>query len=570
MSTSIPPHNLRETIDAMEAYMKNPELTVEQLLTIMPGPDFPTGGIVVNKDELPEIYRTGAGKIKIRGRVEVEKLKGGKEQLVITEIPYTMIGANIGKFLNDIGSLVESKTTTDIVDITNQSSKEGIRIVLELKKGADTEQLTNMLYKKTRLEDTFGVNMLAVADGRPETLGLKQIFDQVIDFQFELNTRKYKTLLNKELDKKEIQEGLIKACDVIDLIIEILRGSRDLKMAKGCLMSGATEGIRFKSEQSKAQAEKLRFTERQATAILEMRLYKLIGLEIEALMKEHDQTMKNIARYSEILNNYDEMQKVIIADLERYKKSYGEERKTDIVNAQAAVYVEKKIEEMPVVFLMDRFGYCRTVDTATYERNKEAADSESRYVLTCRNTDRLCLFTDTGKMYTAKVQELPYGKFRDKAFPIDNYSNFDSAQERIVCVSSMEDLILGTMLFVTKYGMTKTVSGYEYDVRTRTSMATKLNEGDEVLYAGLVGDHTQLVLQSAEGFFLRFPVEEIPEKKKAAIGVRAMKLSAKDHLEEVYALADGEERNILYKEKEVALQKLKNGSRDQKGTKIRV
>ena len=570
MSTSIPPHNLRETIDAMEAYMKNPELTVEDLLTIMPGPDFPTGGIVVNKDELPEIYRTGAGKIKIRGRVEVEKLKGGKEQLVITEIPYTMIGANIGKFLNDIGSLVESKTTTDIVDITNQSSKEGIRIVLELKKGADTEQLTNMLYKKTRLEDTFGVNMLAVADGRPETLGLTQIFDQVIDFQFELNTRKYKTLLNKELDKKEIQEGLIKACDVIDLIIEILRGSRDLKMAKGCLMSGATEGIRFKSEQSKVQAEKLRFTERQATAILEMRLYKLIGLEIEALMKEHDQTMKNIARYSEILNNYDEMQKVIIADLERYKKSYGEERKTDIVNAKAAVYVEKKIEEMPVVFLMDRFGYCRTVDTATYERNKEAADSESRYVLTCRNTDRLCLFTDTGKMYTAKVQELPYGKFRDKAFPIDNYSNFDSAQERIVCVSSMEDLILGTMLFVTKYGMTKTVSGYEYDVRTRTSMATKLNEGDEVLYAGLVGDHTQLVLQSAEGFFLRFPVEEIPEKKKAAIGVRAMKLSAKDHLEEVYALADGEERNILYKEKEVALQKLKNGSRDQKGTKIRV
>ena len=248
MSTSIPPHNLGETIDAMKAYMKNPQMTVEELLQIMPGPDFPTGGIVVNKDELTEIYRTGAGKIKIRGRVEVEKLKGGKEQLVITEIPYTMIGANIGKFLNDIGGLVESKTTTDIVDITNQSSKEGIRIVLELKKGADTEQLTNMLYKKTRLEDTFGVNMLAVADGRPETLGLTRIFDHVIDFQFELNTRKYKTLLNKELDKKEIQEGLIKACDVIDLIIEVLRGSRDLKMAKVCLMSGVTEGITFKSE----------------------------------------------------------------------------------------------------------------------------------------------------------------------------------------------------------------------------------------------------------------------------------------------------------------------------------
>ena len=570
MSTSIPPHNLGETIDAMKAYMKNPQMTVEELLQIMPGPDFPTGGIVVNKDELTEIYRTGAGKIKIRGRVEVEKLKGGKEQLVITEIPYTMIGANIGKFLNDIGGLVESKTTTDIVDITNQSSKEGIRIVLELKKGADTEQLTNMLYKKTRLEDTFGVNMLAVADGRPETLGLTRIFDHVIDFQFELNTRKYKTLLNKELDKKEIQEGLIKACDVIDLIIEVLRGSRDLKMAKACLMSGVTEGINFKSETSKAQASQLRFTERQATAILEMRLYRLIGLEIEALMKEHDTTMKNIARYSEILNNYDEMLKVIIADLDSYKKAYAQPRKTSIENAEAAVFVEKKMEEMQVTLLMDRFGYCRTVDMATYERNKEAADAESRYVLTCRNTDRLCIFTEKGKLHTAKIADLPFGKFRDKAFPIDNFSNFDSSQERMICICSMEDLLMGTMLFVTKYGMTKVVSGYEYDVRTRTSAATKLNEDDEVLYAGLVGDNTQIVLQSAEGVFLKFAIAEIPEKKKAAIGVRAMKLSVKDSLEQVYVMADGEDKTITYKEKEVSLQKLKNGTRDQKGTKIRV
>lgn len=570
MSTNIPPHNLGETIDAMKAYMKNPKLTVEELLDIMPGPDFPTGGIVVNKDELADIYRTGSGKIKIRGKVEVEKLKGGKEQLVITEIPYTMIGANIGKFLNDIGTLVETKKTTDIVDITNQSSKEGIRIVLELKKGADTEQLTNMLYKKTRLEDTFGVNMLAVADGRPETLGLTQIFDHVIDFQFELNTRKYRTLLNKELDKKEIQEGLIKACDVIDLIIEVLRGSRDLKMAKACLMGGVTEGIRFKSEKSKKQAAKLRFTERQATAILEMRLYKLIGLEIEALMKEHDATMKNIARYSEILNNYDEMAKVIIEELDKFKKSYAVPRKTAIENAAEAVFVEKKIEEMTVVFLMDRFGYCRTVDVSTYERNKEAADTESRHVITCRNTDRICIFTEGGKMHTAKVMELPFGKFRDKAFPIDNYSNFDSSREQIVCICSMEELLLGTMLFVTEYGMSKQVSGLEYDVRTKTSVATKLNEGDRVLYAGLVGENMQAVLQSKEGYFLRFAVDEIPEKKKAAVGVRAMKLGAKDSLENVYLMESRTERSIIYKEKEVALHKLKLAGRDQKGTRIRI
>ena len=570
MSTSIPPHNLGETIDAMKAYMKNPKLTTEDLLKIMPGPDFPTGGIVVNKDELVSIYETGSGKIKIRGKVEVEKVKGGREQLVITEIPYTMIGANIGKFLNDIGTLVETKKTTDIVDITNQSSKEGIRIVLELRKGADTEQLINMLYKKTRLEDTFGVNMLAVADGRPETLGLRQIFDHVIDFQFEVNTRKYRTLLNRELDKKEIQEGLIKACDVIDLIIEVLRGSKDLKMAKACLMSGRTEGIRFKSAASEKQAAKLRFTERQATAILEMRLYKLIGLEIEALMKEHDTTLKNIARYSEILNNYDEMAKVIIQELDKFKKTYAVPRKTVIENAEEVVFVEKKVEEMPVVFLMDRFGYCRTVDVATYERNKEAADTESRHVLTCMNTDRICIFTDSGKMHTAKVLELPFGKFRDKAFPIDNYSNFDSAQEQMVFVCSMEALLKGRMLFITKCGVGKVVNGAEYDVRTRTSQATKLNENDQVLYAGLLGEDQQIVLQSQEGYFLRFAASEIPEKKKAAVGVRTMKLGTGDFLEAVHLFRSRTESTVVYKEKEVALQKLKAGGRDQKGTKIRV
>ena len=570
MSTSIPPHNLGETIDAMKAYMKNPKLTVEELLQIMPGPDFPTGGIVINKDDLTDIYKTGSGKIKLRGKVEVEKLKGGKEQLVITQIPYTMIGANIGKFLNDISMLVETKKTTDIVDITNQSSKEGIRIVLELKKGADTERLTNMLYKKTRLEDTFGVNMLAVADGRPETLGLTQIFDHVIDFQFELNTRKYRTLLNKELDKKEIQEGLIKACDVIDLIIEVLRGSRDLKTAKACLMNGATEGIRFKSERSKKQAARLRFTERQASAILEMRLYKLIGLEIEALMREHDTTMKNIARYSEILNNYDEMAKVIMRELDKFRKAYSVPRKTVVENAKEAVFVEKKAEEMPVVFLMDRFGYCRTVDEATYDRNKEAADTESRYVISCRNTDRICIFTDSGKMHTAKVLELPFGKFRDKAFPIDNYSNYDSSKERIVCLCSMKELLSARMLFVTRRGMGKTVNGIEYDVRTKTSVATKLNEEDEVLYAGFAGENMQIVMQSEEGYFLRLPIQEIPEKKKAAVGIRLMRLGEKDSLENVYLFESRTEQSISYKEKEVALHKLKAGSRDQKGTKLRI
>jgi DNA gyrase subunit A len=232
MATSIPPHNIGEVIDGVIAYMKNPDINTKEMLEIIPGPDFPTGGIVANQDELLNIYSTGEGKIRIRGKVEVEKGKNGKQNIVVTEIPYTMIGANIGKFLNDVYSLVETRQTNDITDISNMSSKEGIRIVIELKKGADVENVKNLLFKKTRLEDTFGVNMLSVVNGKPETMGIVPIIRHNVDFQFELTTRKYNYLLKKEREKKEIQEGLIKACDVIDLIIEVLRGSKDRKMAK--------------------------------------------------------------------------------------------------------------------------------------------------------------------------------------------------------------------------------------------------------------------------------------------------------------------------------------------------
>lgn len=567
MATSIPTHNLGEVIDAVKAYMKNSEITTKQLMKHIKGPDFPTGGIVVNKDDLLNIYETGAGKIKIRGKVEVEELKGGKKRLVISEIPYTMIGAGIGKFLNDVASLVESKKTNDITDISNQSSKEGIRIVLELRKDADVENLKNMLYKKTRLEDTFGVNMLAVANGKPETMGLKSIIEHHVDFQFDVATRKYKTLLAKELDKKEIQEGLIKACDVIDLIIEILRGSKSIKEAKACLTDGITENIKFKSNISKKMASMLRFTERQATAILEMRLYKLIGLEIEALQAEHEQTLKSIARYEDILNNYDSMAEVIIEDLDAIKKTYARKRRTTVENAEEAVFEEKKIEEQEVVFLMDRFGYARTVDVSTYERNKEAADSENKYIVSCLNTGKICLFTNAGKMHQVKVPDIPYGKFRDKGTPIDNLSNYNSTEEQIVFVCDEGSLSMAKLLFATKQGMLKQVDGSEFQVAKRTIAATKLLEEDEVICVQVVTEGQSIVLQTMNGYFLRFASTEVPEKKKGAVGVRGIKLQKKDELEQVYLLEEGVEQKVLYKEKEVTLNRLKLARRDGIGTK---
>ena len=570
MATSIPPHNLAEVIDGVKAYMKDNEISVRGLMRYIKGPDFPTGGIVVNKDDLRKIYETGSGKLRIRGRVTTEKLKGGKKQLVITEIPYTMLGANIGKFLNDVASLVETKKTTDIVDISNQSSKEGIRIVLELKKDTDVENLTNMLYKKTRLEDTFGVNMLAVADGRPETLSLKQIIEHHVDFLFEVATRKYNTLLGRELEKQEIQEGLIKACNVIDLIIEILRGSKNRDQVKKCLVEGVTEGIRFKTKTSEKAASKLHFTEKQASAILDMRLYKLIGLEIEALQAEYEQTMKNIVLYKDILDHYDSMAAVIMKELDAIKKEYGTKRHTSIENAEEAVYEEKKMEETEVCFLMDRFGYMKLIDKNAYERNKEAAHSENRYVLSCMNTDKICLFTDAGKMHTIKAVDIPLVRFRDKGVPADNLSNYDSSMEQILYVAPVSQIRNDSILFVTKASMCKLVDGAEFDVTKRTIASTKLGEDDSLIFVGGSAEMEQVVLQSVGGCFLRFLKQEISVMKKTAVGVRGMKLADGDYLESAYLLGGHQEYTITYHDKPYALNKVRLAKRDTRGVKPRV
>ena len=567
MATSIPPHNFGEVIDGVIAYMKNPDITTAEMMQYIPGPDFSTGGIIANKDDLPAIYESGVGKIKIRGKIEIEKGKGGKDRMVITEIPYTMIGANIGKFLNDVYGLVESKATSDITDITNQSSKEGIRIVLELKKGADIEALENLLYKKTKLEDTFGVNMLAVADGRPETMGVVPIIRHHVKFQYEIATRKYQTLLAKEQDKKEIQEGLIRACNVIDLIIEILRGSRNIKDAKACLTDGNTDHITFKNPSSKIMAQQLNFTDRQAQAILEMRLYKLIGLEIEALMKEHDETLENIAKYEDILEHRSSMAKVIIKELTAFKKAYGKERKTVIDNLKEAVVAAKKIEEQDVVFLMDRFGYAKIVDTSVYERNKEAANAEYKHIFTCKNTDKICIFTDKGQMHLLKVLDLPYGKFRDKGTPIDNLCNYDSKEENVVYLAGLEHVSSHRMLFGTKYAMIKVVDGMEFVVAKKTTAATKLGEEDEVLTVCPLEENDTLVMATKKDMFLRIDCAQIPQKKKGAVGVRGMKLAAGDELKSIHVLHEGEEKEVEVKGKPVALHRLHVGNRDTKGVK---
>ncbi|WP_051544999.1 DNA gyrase/topoisomerase IV subunit A [Butyrivibrio sp. MC2021] len=570
MATSTPPHNLAEVIDAEIAYIQDDSLTTRDLMKYIKGPDFPTGGVVINKDELLSIYETGTGKIRLRGKVTTEKGKNGHINLVITEIPYTMIGMGIGKFMADVAELAEKKITNDIVDISNQSSKEGIRIVIELKKDTDVENFTNLLYKKTKLEDTFGVNMLAIDNGRPETMSLKEIMRACADFQFEVATRKYTTLLKKEQDKKEIQEGLIKACNVIDLVIEILRGSKDRPMAKNCLVNGVTDGINFKSRESKAMASQLLFTDAQADAILDMRLYKLIGLELDALVKEHEQTVANIYRYEDILESHESMSLVIQDELNKIKKEFRTPRKTEIDNKENAVYEEKPVEEIDVAFIMDRFGYAKTIDVNTYEKNKETIEAEFKFSFVMKNTGKVCFFTNTGNLHTVKAMDLPQAKMRDKGVPIDNISNFDTSKETIVLAASQSDLNLYRLMFTTKMSMIKIVDGGEFDVSKRTVAATKLNDDDEVVNVTVLHAQKTVILRSNEGFFLRFYVETVPEKKKAAVGVRGMRLGKNDYIRDAFFLNDQEEKAIDHNDKKLELGHLKVTSRDTKGTKVRL
>ena len=570
MSTSIPPHNLGEVVDLVQAYIDNPDMTTAEMMNLMPGPDFPTGGIIANKSDLAEIYETGSGKIKLRGKLEVElgKRRSDKDKLVITEIPYTMIGAGINKFLVDVADLVESRKLTDVVDISNQSNKDGIRIVLELKKDADIDKIKNILYKKTKLEDTFGVNMLAIAHGRPETLNLRGILKNYLEFQYENATRKYQALLDKELEKKEIREGLIKACDVIDLIIAILRGSRNLKDAKACLTTGDISNIQFKHPGFEEDAKQLRFTERQATAILEMRLYKLIGLEIMALEKEYKECLKKIAQYEKILKSRKNMNVVIKEDLENIKKEFALPRKTVIEDGREAVYEEAPMEVQEVVFVMDRFGYCKILDRATYDRNQETVEAEYKYIIPCLNTDKLCIFTNTGSLHQTKVTDIPLGKLRDKGTPIDNVSKYDGSKEEIIFLTSFGKLTGQLLLFATKMAMVKQVPAEEFITNNRTVAATKLQEGDEVAVIRVVGAESDIVLQTTGDMFLRFSMEEIPELKKNSRGVRGMKLGKGEELENVYFVSL--EPEIVYKKKEVHLNRLKIAKRDGKGSKVRL
>ena len=529
MTTSTPCHNLSELCDLCSAYVDNKDMTLEEMLSIMPGPDFPTGGIIANKSELADIYRTGSGKIKIRGKVEFVpgQRKSDKDRLVVTEIPYTMIGAGIGNFMQDTADLVESRKITDISDIGNASDKNGISIFLELKKDADVKKITGTLYKKTKLEDTFGVNMLAISGGRPEVMTLKTILEAWLSFQHQILEKKYRVLLEKEQDKREIQEGLIAAYNILDLVIAVIRGAKNRKNAEDCLIKGDISGISFKDPSFREDAQNLRFTERQAKAILEMQLYKLIGLEIMELQKAYKETMKAIREYTQILNDPAKREQLIKADLADIKSRFGYPRRTLIEDAEEAAVEETKQEDIPAIFLMDRMGYCKLCDVSAYEKNKDAISEENRWIIPTSTLGRILIFTDTGDMHLMKMSQVPFKKPREKGLPVDNLTKYKASEAEILAMDSAEALKGKLLLFMTKYANIKLVPSEEFETNNRLVQATKLEDGDAVVSIEAVSEIgiNTVACWADNGNFIRFALDDIPIMKKNSKGVRAMKLS---------------------------------------------
>lgn len=569
MATNIPPHNPEEVIDAVIAYMDRPGISIQKLMDYVPAPDFPTGGIITNASELPAIYETGEGRIRLRARTELEKGENGRTNIVITEIPYTISG-NKTKLVENLSTLVKDKVFDEIYDVRDESSKEGIRIVIEVKKGRDIENLLNGLYKKTQMEDTYGVNLLAITGGQPKLFNLKEMIEEFVLFQEELYTKEYQFLLEKAKKRLEIVEGLMKATDVIDLIIEILRGSSSVKQAKACLIEGITDDINFKSQASKKQAATLLFTEVQADAILAMPLSKLIGLEILKLHEENDTLLANIAGYEKVLSNVKELYKVIKAKLREYKKQLARERRTELVDVVAEAYVEEvKIED--IYICIDRFGYTKSMEEAAFQRASEEAKKEYPHIIKMKNTDKLCLFTNQGNMHQIKADKIPRCKMRDKGTLVHNLCKMSNDEEALLYMA-FEDMFESMLLFTIKSGYIKLVSGAEFETNRLQIAATKLDEGDEVCgvtaltASEVLAGTKKVILLTEKGLSLGFPVSEVSEFKKTSRGVKAIALEKGDSL--VFSTAvDPNAETFEYEGKILNARRVRNRKRAAKGQK---
>lgn len=568
MATNIPTHNPVEVIDAAIALMHDPCISVEELMSVCPGPDFPTGGIIVNGDELRNIYETGEGKIRVRAKCEIEAGEYGKKNIVITEIPYTSSGSK-AKLVESIVDAMRNKVFEEIADVRDESSKDGIRVVVEVKKDRDAENLLNGLYKKTLLEDTYGANFLAVKGNQPVLFNLKTMLQEFLDFQEELYTKEYNFLLDKALKRREIVSGLIRAVDVVDAIIEVLRGSDTILQAKTCLTTGAIQDIRFKTAESKAIAATFDFTERQADAILAMQLRSLVGLELKKLVDENNELEKNIKHYQKVLGKKSELYKVIEEQLLIFRERFNIPRRTVIDHIAATEYVvEEHVEELFV--LIDRFGYTKAVDANAYKKADAETLKEFRFIARLQSNDKLCLFTAEGNMYQLKAEKIPRIRMKDKGTLLQTLTKIDN--ETLLLPIAYDEMLNAEFLFVTKSGLVKLVGGGEFDANRAVISTTRLEDDDVIVgitalsASQAVSAHTKVILLTDKKLSLGFTIDEVPEMKKASKGVKGILLEKKDFVVCGAAISDKDD-NFVFDGKDYNPHKIRTRKRGLKGQK---
>ncbi|HGM3506308.1 TPA: DNA gyrase subunit A [Clostridioides difficile] len=518
MATSIPPHNLAEVIDATVYLIDNPECSVDDLIKFVQGPDFPTAAIIMGKENIAEAYRTGRGKVKVRSRAFIEELPKGKQQIIVTEIPYQV---NKAKLVERIAELVKEKRIEGISDLRDESNRNGMRIVIELKRDANANIVLNNLYKHSQMEDTFSIIMLALVDGQPRVLNLKQILYHYIKHQEDVVTRRTKFELNKAEARAHILEGLKIALDNIDAVISLIRASKTGQEAKIGLI------------------EKFNLTEIQAQAILDMRLQRLTGLERDKIDAEYEDLIKKINRLKEILADEKLLLNVIKDEITIIKENYSDERRTEIRHAEGEIDMRDLISDEEIAITLTHFGYIKRLPSDTYKSQKRGGRGISalttreedfvRHLITTTTHSRLLFFTNKGRVFKLNAYEIPEGKRQAKGTAIVNLLQL-SADEKIATLIPIDGNDENEyLLLTTKKGIVKKTKREEFkNINKSGLIAIGLRDDDELIGVELTDGKQEVLLVTKEGMSIRFDENDIRYMGRTAMGVKGITLSKED------------------------------------------
>uniref|UniRef100_A0A7V6CMK1 DNA gyrase subunit A n=1 Tax=candidate division WOR-3 bacterium TaxID=2052148 RepID=A0A7V6CMK1_UNCW3 len=521
MATNIPPHNFREVVDGLVALIDNPNLSEEKLFNYIKGPDFPTGGIIVGTEGIKEAYLTGKGKIIVRGRVKFEETKGGRERIVITEIPYQV---NKAALIEKIAELVREKKIEGISDLRDESDRDGIRIVIDLKRDVSKEVILSQLYAHTPLQETFGIIFLGIIDNVPKLLNLKEICQTFLEFRYQTFYRQTKFELNKAEEKAHILEGFKIALDNIDKIINLIKNSKDTEKAREGLM------------------KKFKLTEKQANAILDMRLARLTSLERKKIEDEYLQTIKEISRLKSLLASKPAIMQEIKKELLILKEKYGDNRRTDIIEGKIEeVKLEDLIAEEDVTILITHKGYIKRMSVSSYRKQSRGGIGRSgaevgeedfcEHLITAQTKDYLLFFTNKGKCYWLKVYEIPEGSFQSKGRPIVNLLELEK-DEKICATLSVKEFNKKNYIFmITSLGKVKKVSLAEFaNPRKKGIIAIKLIKNDYLVDTFITNGKNEIVIFTKKGQTLRFLEKDVRVMGRNAAGVLGIRLEKGDEV----------------------------------------